>query len=88
MGRSWVYSRLREHARAGRAVQTAPGAWRAITPRLAGRETAGPRTIALSAARDLLTQAVNVIAGTIIDLIRPSRVLDNLLPGRWLRVSP
>jgi S-DNA-T family DNA segregation ATPase FtsK/SpoIIIE len=32
MGRSWVYYRLREHARAGRAVQTARGAWRAITP--------------------------------------------------------
>ncbi len=31
-GRSWVYYRLREHARAGRAVRTARGAWRALTP--------------------------------------------------------
>ena len=28
MGRSWVYYRLREHAQAGRAVQTTRGAWR------------------------------------------------------------
>jgi len=32
MGRSWVYYRLREHARAGRAARTTRGAWRAITP--------------------------------------------------------
>jgi Transposase DDE domain len=46
--------------------------------------------IALSAARDLLIQAVNVIAGTVIDLIGAlgRRVLDNLLPDRRLRVSP
>lgn len=50
----------------------------------------GSFTIALSAARDLLTQAANVIAGTIIDLIGAigRRVLDNLLPDRRLRVSP
>jgi hypothetical protein len=42
------------------------------------------------AARDLLTQAANVIAGTVIDLAGAigRRVLDNLLPGRRLRVSP
>jgi len=47
-------------------------------------------TIALNAARDLLTQAAGVIAGTIIDLIGSigRRVLDNLLPARRLRVSP
>src|SRR5262249_6314987 len=32
MGRSWVYYRLREHARAGRAVQTMRGFWRAARP--------------------------------------------------------
>ncbi len=32
MGRSWVYYRLREHARAGRAIQTTRGAWRAVRP--------------------------------------------------------
>jgi hypothetical protein len=50
----------------------------------------GSFTIALSAARDLLTQAANVIAGTIIDLTGAigRRVLDNLLPDRRLRVSP
>ena len=50
----------------------------------------GSFAIALSAARDLLTQAGNVIAGTIIDLIGAigRRVLDNLLPDRRLRVSP
>jgi S-DNA-T family DNA segregation ATPase FtsK/SpoIIIE len=32
MSRSWVYYRLREHAEAGRAVQTARGAWRAVPP--------------------------------------------------------
>lgn len=50
----------------------------------------GSFTIALNAARDLLTQAANVIAGTVIDLIGDigRRVLDNLLPDRRLRVSP
>ena len=50
----------------------------------------GSFTIALNAARDLLTQAANVIAGTIIDLIGAigRRVLDNLLPDRRLRISP
>ena len=32
MGRSWVYYRLREHARAGRAVQTTRGSWWAVRP--------------------------------------------------------
>ena len=47
-------------------------------------------TIALNAAHDLLTQAANVIAGTVIDLIGAigRRMLDNLLPDRRLRVSP
>jgi DNA segregation ATPase FtsK/SpoIIIE, S-DNA-T family len=31
-GRSWVYYRLRDHARAGRVARTTRGAWRAITP--------------------------------------------------------
>jgi hypothetical protein len=50
----------------------------------------GSFTIALSAARDLITQAANIIADTIIDLIGVigRRVLDNLLPDRRLRVSP
>jgi hypothetical protein len=50
----------------------------------------GGFTIALNAARDLLTQAAHVIAGTVIDLIGTigRRVLDNLLPDRRLRVSP
>jgi hypothetical protein len=50
----------------------------------------GSFTIALSAARDLLTQAANVIADAIIDLIGAigRRVLYNLLPDRRLRVSP
>ena len=50
----------------------------------------GSFTIALNAARDLLTQAANVIAGTVINLIGDigRRVLDNLLPDRRLRVSP
>jgi hypothetical protein len=50
----------------------------------------GSFTIALNAARDLLTQAAHVIAGTVIDLIGTigRRVLDNLLPDRRLRVSP
>jgi len=50
----------------------------------------GSFTIALNAARDLLTQAANIIAGTVIDLIGAigRRVLDSLLPDRRLRVSP
>lgn len=50
----------------------------------------GSFTIALHAARDLLTQAAGVIADTIVDLIGAigRRVLDNLLPARRLRVSP
>ena len=50
----------------------------------------GSFTIALNAARDQLTQAANVTAGTIIDLIGAigRRVLDNLLPDRRLRISP
>jgi hypothetical protein len=50
----------------------------------------GSFTIALSAARDLLTQAANIIASTVIDLIGTigQHVLDNLLPDRRLRVSP
>jgi hypothetical protein len=50
----------------------------------------GSFTIALNAARDLITQAANIIADTIIDLIGEigRRVLDNLLPDRRLRVSP
>ena len=52
--------------------------------------TRGSFTIALNAARDLLTQAANIIAGTVIDLTGAigRRVLDNLLPDRRLRVSP
>jgi hypothetical protein len=47
-------------------------------------------TIALSAARDQVTQAAAIIAGTVIDLTGgiSRRVLDNLLPDRRLRVSP
>ena len=50
----------------------------------------GSFTIALNAARDLLTQAAGIIAGTVIDLIGDigRRVLGNLLPDRRLRVSP
>jgi S-DNA-T family DNA segregation ATPase FtsK/SpoIIIE len=43
MGRSWVYYRLREHARAGRAVQTMRGSWRAVRPG-DGRPPPRPRT--------------------------------------------
>jgi S-DNA-T family DNA segregation ATPase FtsK/SpoIIIE len=32
-GRTWVYERLREHAAAGQAIQTARGHWRAAGPR-------------------------------------------------------
>ncbi len=32
MGRSWVYYRLCEHGRAGRAVQTTRRSWRAVRP--------------------------------------------------------
>jgi Insertion element 4 transposase N-terminal/Transposase DDE domain len=50
----------------------------------------GSFTIALHAARDLLTQAAGIIADTVIDLIGAigQRVLDNLLPDRRLRVNP
>jgi hypothetical protein len=50
----------------------------------------GSFTIALNAARDLLTQAANVITGSVADLTGAigRRVLDNLLPDRRLRVSP
>jgi hypothetical protein len=50
----------------------------------------GSFTIALQAARDLLTQAAGVIADTVIDLAGAigRRVLDNLLPDRRLRISP
>jgi hypothetical protein len=50
----------------------------------------GSFTVALNAARDLLTQAANVIAGTTVDLTGAigRRVLGNLLPDRRLRVSP
>jgi len=47
-------------------------------------------TIALHTARDQLTQAANIIADTIIDLIGTigHHILANLLPDRRLRVSP
>ena len=47
-------------------------------------------TIALNAARDQLTQAANVIAGTVSDLIGTigRHILARLLPARRLRVSP
>ena len=50
----------------------------------------GSFTIALSAARDMLTLAAGIIADTVIDLAGAigRRVLDNLLPDRRLRVSP
>jgi Transposase DDE domain len=50
----------------------------------------GSFTIALAAARDMLTLAAGVIADTVIDLAGAigQRVLDNLLPDRRLRVSP
>jgi Transposase DDE domain len=50
----------------------------------------GSFTIALNAARDLLTQAANIITGTVIDLIGDigRRVLNNLLADRRLRISP
>jgi hypothetical protein len=52
--------------------------------------TRGSFTIALHAARDQLTQAAGIIAGTTVDLIGAigRRVLDNLLPDRRLRISP
>jgi hypothetical protein len=47
-------------------------------------------TIALNAARDLVVQAANIIAGTVIDLCgRIGRlVLDNLMPNRRIRTNP
>lgn len=50
----------------------------------------GSFTVALNAARDLLTQAAGVIADTIIDLAGGigQRVLDNPLPARRLRITP
>jgi len=47
-------------------------------------------TVALETARELLTQATNVIAETTIDLIGTigRQVLDNLLPPRRLHFSP
>jgi hypothetical protein len=50
----------------------------------------GSLAIALSPARNLLTQAASIIAGAVIDLTGAvgRRVLDNLLSGRRLRASP
>ena len=47
-------------------------------------------TIAVQTAKDLLIQAVNVIADTTIDLIGTigRHLLDNLMPSRRLRLSP
>jgi hypothetical protein len=47
-------------------------------------------TIAVQAARDLIVQAANVIAGATIDLVGSigRQVLDNLMPARRLRISP
>jgi Insertion element 4 transposase N-terminal/Transposase DDE domain len=47
-------------------------------------------TVAVQAARDLITQAANVIAETTIDLVGSigRRILENLIPPRRLRVSP
>ena len=47
-------------------------------------------TIALNTARDQLTCAANIIAGTVIDLIGTigRHILASLLPARRLRVSP
>jgi len=47
-------------------------------------------TIAVQTARDLIVQAVNVIAGTTIDLIGTvgRHLLNNLMPTRRLRISP
>ncbi|MGH3907806.1 MAG: FtsK/SpoIIIE domain-containing protein [Pseudonocardiaceae bacterium] len=42
-GRSWVYYRLQEHARARRAVRTTRGAWRAVTPNGPGDRRPPPR---------------------------------------------
>jgi hypothetical protein len=52
--------------------------------------TRGSFTIALHAARDQLTQAAGVIAGTTGALTGTigRRVLNNLLPARRLRISP
>ncbi len=47
-------------------------------------------TVAWQAARDLLIQATNVIADTVIDLVGTigQHILANLLPARRLRMSP
>jgi len=47
-------------------------------------------TIALHTARDQLTQAANIIADTIIDLVATigHHILANLMPDRRLRVTP
>lgn len=47
-------------------------------------------TIAVQTARDLITQAANVVSGTTIDLVGSigRRLLEHLMPARRLRVSP
>lgn len=47
-------------------------------------------TTALSAARDLVVQAANAVAGTVIDLVGAigRRVLANLMPDRRTRLAP
>lgn len=47
-------------------------------------------SIALQTARDQLTQAANVLAGTVIDLVGTigRAILDQLMPPRRLRVKP
>ncbi|WP_131744590.1 transposase [Frankia sp. Cppng1_Ct_nod] len=50
----------------------------------------GSFTTALETARDQLVQAANILTGETVDLIGVigRAVLDDLLPDRWLRVSP
>jgi len=47
-------------------------------------------TTAAQTAKDLIVQAANVIAGTVIDLVGTigTHLLANLMPDRRLRVSP
>jgi len=47
-------------------------------------------TTALNAARDLVVQAANAIAGAVIDLVGAigRRVLANLMPNRRVRIAP